>query len=189
MFPFFSLSGKVIGFSGRSLSDKEDVKYLNSPETLLFEKSKIFYGSYQTLPNIRKKNFAILVEGQTDFLRLVEQTFDNVLATSGTAFSSKHAAALKKYTNRVILCYDSDNAGINAAIRTSYVLLQNGIETRVLFLDNGDDPDDFLKEKIKQGMILEDLLKMHRILLVSLLGRKTSSVMELPISLNFLTNA
>ena len=146
MFPFFSLSGKIIGFSGRSLSEEEDVKYLNSPETLLFEKSKIFYGSYQTLPNIRKQNFAILVEGQTDFLRLVEQGFDNVLATSGTAFSSKHAIALKKYTNRVILCYDSDNAGINAAIRTSYVLLQSGIETRVLHLGNGDDPDDFFKE-------------------------------------------
>ena len=146
MFPFFSLSGKVVGFSGRSLSEKEDVKYLNSPETLLFEKSKIFYGSYQTLPNIRKQNFAILVEGQTDFLRLVEQGFDNVLATSGTAFSSKHAIALKKYTNRVILCYDSDSAGINAAIRTSYVLLQNGIETRVLHLGNGDDPDDFFKK-------------------------------------------
>ena len=146
MFPFFSLSGKIIGFSGRSLSEKEDVKYLNSPETLLFEKSKIFYGSYQTLPNIRKQNFAILVEGQTDFLRLVEQGFDNVLATSGTAFSSKHAIALKKYTNRVILCYDSDTAGINAAIRTSYVLLQSGIETRVLHLGNGDDPDDFFKD-------------------------------------------
>ena len=159
MFPFFSLSGKVIGFSGRSLSDKEDVKYLNSPETLLFEKSKIFYGSYQTLPNIRKKNFAILVEGQTDFLRLVEQTFDNVLATSGTAFSSKHAAALKKYTNRVILCYDSDNAGINAAIRTSYVLLQNGIETRVLFLDNGDDPDDFFKREDKARDDFRRLIK------------------------------
>ncbi len=159
MFPFFSLSGKVIGFSGRSLSDKEDVKYLNSPETLLFEKSKIFYGSYQTLPNIRKKNFAILVEGQTDFLRLVEQTFDNVLATSGTAFSSKHAAALKKYTNRVILCYDSDNAGINAAIRTSYVLLQNGIETRVLSLDNGDDPDDFFKREDKTRDDFRRLIK------------------------------
>jgi len=146
MFPFFSLSGKIIGFSGRSLSEEEDVKYLNSPETLLFEKSKIFYGSYQTLPNIRKQNFATLVEGQTDFLRLVEQGFDNVLATSGTAFSSKHAIALKKYTNRVILCYDSDNAGINAAIRTSYVLLQSGIETRVLHLGNGDDPDDFFKD-------------------------------------------
>ena len=146
MFPFFSLSGKIIGFSGRSLSEKEDVKYLNSPETLLFEKSKIFYGSYQTLPNIRKQNFVILVEGQTDFLRLIEKGFDNVLATSGTAFSSKHAIALKKYTNRVILCYDSDNAGINAAIRTSYILLQNSIETRVLHLGNGNDPDDFFKD-------------------------------------------
>ena len=159
MFPFFSLSGKIIGFSGRSLSEKEDVKYLNSPETLLFEKSKIFFGSYQTQPNIRKKNFAILVEGQTDFLRLVEQSFDNVLATSGTAFSSKHAVALKKYTNRVILCYDSDSAGINAAIRTSYVLLQNGIETRVLYLGNGDDPDDFFKKDSNTKDTFRSLIK------------------------------
>ena len=159
MFPFFSLSGKIIGFSGRSLSEEEDVKYLNSPETLLFEKSKIFYGSYQTLPNIRKQNFAILVEGQTDFLRLVEQGFDNVLATSGTAFSSKHAIALKKYTNRVILCYDSDNAGINAAIRTSYVLLQSGIETRVLHLGNGDDPDDFFKDNKNTKEDFRSLIK------------------------------
>ena len=159
MFPFFSLSGKIIGFSGRSLSEKEDVKYLNSPETLLFEKSKIFFGSYQTQPNIRKKNFAILVEGQTDVLRLVEQTFDNVLATSGTAFSSKHAVALKKYTNRVILCYDSDSAGINAAIRTSYVLLQNGIETRVLYLGNGDDPDDFFKKDSNTKDTFRSLIK------------------------------
>ena len=159
MFPFFSLSGKIIGFSGRSLSEEDDVKYLNSPETLLFEKSKIFYGSYQTLPNIRKQNFAILVEGQTDFLRLVEQGFDNVLATSGTAFSSKHAIALKKYSNRVILCYDSDNAGINAAIRTSYVLLQSGIETRVLHLGNGDDPDDFFKENKNTKEDFRSLIK------------------------------
>ena len=159
MFPFFSLSGKIIGFSGRSLSEEEDVKYLNSPETLLFEKSKIFYGSYQTLPNIRKQNFAILVEGQTDFLRLVEQGFDNVLATSGTAFSSKHAIALKKYSNRVILCYDSDNAGINAAIRTSYVLLQSGIETRVLHLGNGDDPDDFFKDNKNTKEDFRSLIK------------------------------
>ena len=159
MFPFFSLSGKIIGFSGRSLSEEDDVKYLNSPETLLFEKSKIFYGSYQTLPNIRKQNFAILVEGQTDFLRLVEQGFDNVLATSGTAFSSKHAIALKKYSNRVILCYDSDNAGINAAIRTSYVLLQSGIETRVLHLGNGDDPDDFFKDNKNTKEDFRSLIK------------------------------
>jgi DNA primase len=111
------------------------------------------------LPNIRKQNFAILVEGQTDFLRLVEQGFDNVLATSGTAFSSKHAIALKKYSNRVILCYDSDNAGINAAIRTSYVLLQSGIETRVLHLGNGDDPDDFFKENKNTKEDFRSLIK------------------------------
>ena len=159
MFPFFSPSGKVIGFSGRSLSEKEDVKYLNSPETLLFQKSKVFYGSYQTMPEIRKQNYVLLVEGQTDFLRLYEKGFTNVLATSGTAFSSKHAAALNKYTNRVILTYDSDNAGINAAIRTGYILMQNGFEVRVLDLGNDLDPDDYFKLKENNNTSFKKLIK------------------------------
>ena len=159
MFPFFSPSGKVIGFSGRSLSDKEDVKYLNSPETLLFQKSKVFYGSYQTMPEIRKQNYVLLVEGQTDFLRLYEKGFTNVLATSGTAFSSKHAAALNKYTNRVILTYDSDNARINAAIRTGYILMQNGFEVRVVDLQDGLDPDDFFKSPTNDTSSFKKLIK------------------------------
>ena len=165
MFPFYSPSGKVIGFSGRSLSDKEDVKYLNSPETLLFQKSKVFYGSYQTMPEIRKQNYVLLVEGQTDFLRLYEKGFQNVLATSGTAFSSKHANALGKYTNRVILTYDSDSAGVNAAIRTGYILLQNGFEVRVLDLGDGLDPDDYFKLKENNKQTFRGLIKnaMHPI--------------------------
>ena len=165
MFPFYSPSGKVIGFSGRSLSDKEDVKYLNSPETLLFQKSKVFYGSYQTMPEIRKQNYVLLVEGQTDFLRLYEKGFQNVLATSGTAFSSKHANALGKYTNRVILTYDSDSAGVNAAIRTGYILLQNGFEVRVLDLGDGLDPDDYFKLKENNKQTFRRLIKnaMHPI--------------------------
>ena len=159
MFPFYSPSGKVIGFSGRSLSDKEDVKYLNSPETLLFQKSKVFYGSYQTMPEIRKQNYVLLVEGQTDFLRLYEKGFKNVLATSGTAFSSKHANALGKYTNRIILTYDSDNAGVNAAIRTGYILLQNGFEVRVLDLGEGLDPDDYFKLKDNNKQTFRALIK------------------------------
>ena len=159
MFPFYSPSGKVIGFSGRSLSDNEDVKYLNSPETLLFQKSKVFYGSYQTMPEIRKQNYVLLVEGQTDFLRLYEKGFTNVLATSGTAFSSKHASALNKYTNRVILAYDSDNAGINAAIRTGYILMQNGFEVRVLDLGNELDPDDYFKLKENNTTTFKQLIK------------------------------
>ena len=159
IFPFFSPSGKVIGFSGRSLSNKEDVKYLNSPETPLFQKSKVFYGSYQTMPEIRKMNYVLLVEGQTDFLRLYEKGFTNVLATSGTAFSSRHAVALNKYTNRVILTYDSDNAGINAAIRTGYILLQNGFEVRVLDLGNELDPDDYFKLKENSKLSFKQLIK------------------------------
>ena len=165
MFPFYSPSGKVIGFSGRSLSDNEDVKYLNSPETLLFQKSKVFYGSYQTMPEIRKQNYVLLVEGQTDFLRLYEKGFQNVLATSGTAFSSKHANALGKYTNRGILTYDSDSAGVNAAIRTGYILLQNGFEVRVLDLGDGLDPDDYFKLKENNKQTFRGLIKnaMHPI--------------------------
>ena len=159
MFPFFNLSGKIVGFSGRTLSEDDDVKYLNSPETFLFQKSKIFYGGYQTLPTIRKQNFAILVEGQTDYLRLIENGFPNAIATSGTAFSNKHATVLKKHTNRAILAYDSDNAGVNAAIRASYALLQEGIETRVLFLGNNYDPDDFFQEEKESKAIFKERIK------------------------------
>ena len=159
MFPFFNLSGKIVGFSGRTLAEDDDVKYLNSPETFLFQKSKIFYGGYQTLPTIRKQNFAILVEGQTDYLRLIENGFPNVIATSGTAFSNKHATVLKKHTNRAILAYDSDDAGINAAIRASYALLQEGIETRVLFLGNNYDPDDFFQEEKNSQAIFKERIK------------------------------
>jgi len=159
MFPFFNLSGKIVGFSGRTLSEDDDIKYLNSPETFLFQKSKIFYGGYQTLPTIRKQNFAILVEGQTDYLRLIENDFPNAIATSGTAFSNKHAIVLKKHTNRAILAYDSDDAGVNAAIRASYALLQEGIETRVLFLGNNYDPDDFFQEEKEGKAIFKERIK------------------------------
>jgi len=159
MFPFFNLSGKIVAFSGRALSQDDDVKYLNSPETFLFQKSKIFYGGYQTLPTIRKQNFAILVEGQTDYLRLIENGFPNAIATSGTAFSNKHATVLKKHTNRAILAYDSDDAGVNAAIRASYALLQEGVETRVLFLGNNYDPDDFFQEEKDSKAIFKERIK------------------------------
>ncbi len=159
MFPFFNLSGKIVGFSGRTLSEDDDVKYLNSPETFLFQKSKIFYGGYQTLPTIRKQNFAILVEGQTDYLRLIENGFPNAIATSGTAFSNKHAIVLKKHTNRAILAYDSDDAGVNAAIRASYALLQEGVETRILFLGNNYDPDDFFQEEKDSKAIFKERIK------------------------------
>ena len=159
MFPFFNLSGKIVGFSGRTLSEDDDVKYLNSPETFLFQKSKIFYGGYQTLPTIRKQNFAILVEGQTDYLRLIENGFPNAIATSGTAFSNKHAIVLKNHTNRAILAYDSDDAGVNAAIRASYALLQEGVETRILFLGNNYDPDDFFQEEKDSKAIFKERIK------------------------------
>ena len=159
MFPFFNLSGKIVGFSGRTLSEDDDVKYLNSPETFLFQKSKIFYGGYQTLPTVRKQNFAILVEGQTDYLRLIENGFPNAIATSGTAFSNKHAIVLKKHTNRAILAYDSDDAGVNAAIRASYALLQEGVETRILFLGNNYDPDDFFQEEKDSKAIFKERIK------------------------------
>ena len=159
MFPFFNLSGKIVGFSGRTLSEDDDVKYLNSPETFLFQKSKIFYGGYQTLPTIRKQNFAILVEGQTDYLRLIENGFPNAIATSGTAFSNKHAIVLKKHTNRAILAYDSDDAGVNAAIRASYALLQEGVESRILFLGNNYDPDDFFQEEKDSKAIFKECIK------------------------------
>ena len=97
---------------------------------------------------------------QADYLRLIENGFPNAIATSGTAFSNKHATVLKKHTNRAILAYDSDDAGVNAAIRASYALLQEGVETRVLFLGNNYDPDDFFQEEKDSKAIFKERIRV-----------------------------
>lgn len=143
MFPIFDIQGRVIGFGGRILSSGEP-KYLNSPETLLFNKSKNLYG-LNFAKNTRKREI-ILVEGYMDMISLYQAGFKNVAASLGTAFNQEHAKVLKKYADSVILLYDSDDAGTMAAQRAIPILVQNGFHVKVLQVPNGKDPDEFIKQ-------------------------------------------
>lgn len=146
MFPIFNASGKIIAFGGRSLDPEEDAKYLNSPETPLYRKSEVFYGLHKARESIRKKDVAVLVEGYMDFLQLYQAGIDHAVAVSGTSLTSQHVRRLKKFTGKVVLAYDGDDAGQAAAIRAGYQFLQGGMETRILDVPPDQDPDDWVRE-------------------------------------------
>jgi len=144
MFPIFDVQGRAIGFGGRILGMGEP-KYLNSPETIIFTKSKNLYGLHFA-KKARKKQL-ILVEGYMDMLSLYQAGFHNVVAALGTAFNQEHIKALQKYAEEIILLYDSDDAGTNAALRAIPILVAGGFRVRVLQVPNGKDPDEFIKQE------------------------------------------
>ena len=165
MFPIFNLSGKVIAFGGRRLTDDESVpKYLNSPETPIYHKSNVLYGLFQARDAIREQDRAIFVEGYTDVMRLYLSGIRNAVATSGTALTELQARLVRRYTKNVIMLYDSDLAGTAATLRGADVLVAQGLEVRIAELEPGEDPDSFvqkygaeaLQRKLDQAMPLLD---------------------------------
>ncbi|RMH75415.1 MAG: DNA primase, partial [Calditrichaeota bacterium] len=147
IFPIFNTSGKVVGFGGRTLSDDPQTpKYINSPESPIYHKGRVLYGLNFAAEAIREAGLVIVVEGYMDLLQLHQQGVGNVVATSGTALTEDHARLIRRYTRRVVLCYDADNAGIQAAARGGEVLFQHLLETQVLILPPGEDPDSFVKQ-------------------------------------------
>ncbi|MEI9865709.1 MAG: toprim domain-containing protein [Limisphaerales bacterium] len=146
MFPICDEQGRVIGFSGRILSgDEKTAKYVNSPETPIFTKSKIFFGLDKSKRAILDAGFAIICEGQLDLIACFMAGVQNIVAPQGTAFTEQHARILKRYTNEVVLCFDSDNAGQNAAVRALDHLLASGLAVRVAVVPSPHDPDSFIK--------------------------------------------
>ena len=143
MFPIFDVQGRVVGFGGRILA-KGEPKYLNSPETILFSKSRNLYGL--NFAKAAKKRELILVEGYMDMLSIYQAGFKNVVASLGTAFNNDHARTLKRFADDVILLYDSDEAGTNAALRAIPVLVKNGFRVKVTQVPDGKDPDEFIKK-------------------------------------------
>ncbi|KXL54017.1 DNA primase [Anaerotignum neopropionicum] len=143
MFPIFDFQGRVVGFGGRIIG-KGEPKYLNSPETILFSKSRNLYGL--NFAKAERKKELILVEGYMDMISLYQGGFRNVVASLGTAFNQEHARTLKKFAEDIILLYDSDEAGTNAALRAIPVLCTNGFRVRVMQVPNGKDPDEFIKQ-------------------------------------------
>ncbi|MFL3007523.1 MAG: DNA primase [Candidatus Neomarinimicrobiota bacterium] len=144
MFPIFHPSGKIIAFGGRIFNSDDPAKYLNSPETPLYHKGSVFYGIQATRDSIRKNGCAVLVEGYMDFLKLYQGSVFNILAISGTAFTKKHVSSLNRITKKVILVYDGDDAGANAAIKAGWTLLQGELDPMVIRPPKGLDPDDWI---------------------------------------------
>jgi len=146
IFPICDEQGRVIGFSGRVLSgDEKAAKYVNSPETLIFTKSKVFFGLDKSKRALLDAGFAVVCEGQLDLIACFMGGVQNVVAPQGTAFTDQHARILKRYTDEVVLCFDSDEAGQNAAVRSLDHLLASGLAVRVAVVPAPHDPDSFIK--------------------------------------------
>ncbi|MCD6220048.1 DNA primase [Candidatus Calescamantes bacterium] len=152
MFPIFNLSGKVVGFGGRTLGEGEP-KYLNSPETPIFEKGKILYGLNISRGEIAKKKIAILVEGYMDLLSLYQAGIENICASLGTSFTPHQASLIRRYAEKVIVLYDSDEAGQEASLRALESLWSEGIKADVVILPSGNDPDSYLKKNGKDNLL------------------------------------
>jgi len=143
-FPIHDASGRVVAFGARTMGDEEP-KYLNSPETPLFEKRNTLYGWHLARGAILRQKAALIVEGYLDLIMLHQYGFTHSVATLGTAFTDEHAARLKRLAERVYLMFDSDAAGVRAALRAGEALAQAGIPTLVVRLPEGDDPDSLLR--------------------------------------------
>ena len=147
MFPIYHPSGKAIAFGGRIFGADDPAKYLNSPETALYKKSDIFYGIQASRDAIRKTGYAVLVEGYMDFLQLYQAGIHPVVAVSGTAFTERHASALRRITSKVVLLYDGDSAGGNAAVKAGWMLLKSELEPSIVRPPDDQDPDDWVRDK------------------------------------------
>jgi DNA primase len=146
MFPICDEQGRVIGFSGRILTgDEKTAKYVNSPETPIFTKSKVFFALDKSKRAILDAGFAIVCEGQLDSIACFMAGVQNIVAPQGTAFTDQHARIIKRYVDEVVLCFDSDNAGQNAAVRSLDSLLASGLAVRVAIVPPPHDPDSFIK--------------------------------------------
>lgn len=163
MFPIHSLSGAVIGFGGRIVGanpDKKFAKYLNSPESEVYNKSKTLYGIYFARTEISKQDQCILVEGYTDVISMHQAGLRNVVASSGTSLTVEQIRLIQKFSNNVLVVYDGDMAGIKAALRGINIILEQGLHVSVLLLPDGDDPDSFAQKHSADE--LREYIKTHK---------------------------
>lgn len=150
MFTIHNLSGKIIAFAGRTLkSDKKIPKYINSPETEIYNKSKILYGIFQAKKAIRQEDNCYLVEGYTDVISLFQAGVENVVASSGTALTKDQVRLIKRFTTNITILYDGDAAGVKAALRGIDLVLEQGMNVKVVLLPPDEDPDSFIQKNGK----------------------------------------
>lgn len=177
MFPIHNISGRVIGFGGRTLkAEKKTAKYLNSPESDIYHKSKVLYGLYQAKRKIVEADLCYLVEGYTDVLSFHQSGVENVVASSGTSLTVEQIRLIKRYTTNITILFDGDAAGIKAAFRGIDMILEEGLNVKVLAFPEGEDPDSFAKSKssselqsfLKEGS--KDFIKFKSELLIEEVG-------------------
>lgn len=160
MFPFYDMQGHIVGFSGRIVTPKDNVgKYVNTGETPLFTKGKHIFGLYQARKVIGKIGFVYLVEGQFDVMSLHKVGIENVIGGSGTAFTDDQIKLLLRFTDSVVMIYDSDNAGVKASLKNCELLLKAGAKVKCIRLPKDTDPDDFAKTN--QGKTKEKLKELE----------------------------
>lgn len=147
IFPFFSVSGKVTGFAGRLIKQSDKAgKYVNSPTSILYEKKHELYGFYHAKQSIKREDCCYLVEGQLDVIQLVQSGIENVVASGGTALTYPQIRLLHRFTENVTILYDGDNAGIKAALRGIDMMLEEGVNVKIVLLPEGEDPDSFARK-------------------------------------------
>ncbi|MEA2041593.1 MAG: DNA primase [Bacteroidota bacterium] len=151
IFPIHSVSGKVVGFGGRILrNDKKTAKYLNSPESEIYNKSKVLYGIYQAKNAILKKKKCYVAEGYTDVISIAQIGIENIVSSSGTALTSDQIKLIRRFTENITLVFDGDPAGLNAALRGVDLVLQEEMNVKIVVLPQGEDPDTFARENGKE---------------------------------------
>ena len=149
MFPIFSVTGRVVGFGARKLREDDPIpgKYINSPETPVYNKSRSLYGIFQAKEAIREHEYAILVEGYADLISVYQEGIENVVASSGTALTEEQIELVARYAKKITLVYDADSAGSKATLRGVDLIVEQGLDARIAALPEGDDPDSFVKKK------------------------------------------
>ena len=174
MFPIHSMSGRVLGFGGRILTnDKKAAKYLNSPESDIYHKSKVLYGLYYAKQAIAKEDNCYLVEGYTDVIQMHQAGIHNVVSSSGTALTAEQIRLINRLTKNITILYDGDAAGIRASLRGVDLILEQGMNVRVCTFPEGEDPDSFAKNNA-----LEDVLAYFENNVKDFISYKASLLME-----------
>ncbi len=153
IFPIQSMSGRILGFGGRTLlTDKKVAKYVNSPESIIYHKSKVLYGIFHAKQSIAKEDNCYLVEGYTDVISMVQTGIDNVVASSGTALTPDQIRLINRLTPNITVLFDGDAAGIRASIRGIDLILEQGMNVKVITFPDGEDPDSFSRNKSKEEL-------------------------------------
>lgn len=162
MFPIHNLSGRVIGFGGRILaSDKSKAKYVNSPESEIYNKSKVLYGLAFAKNDILKKDRCLLVEGYTDVISLHQAGIENVVASSGTSLTEDQIKLISRFTKHITVLYDGDAAGIKASFRGIDMILEQGLAVKIVLFPDGEDPDSFARKHTNSE--IQDFLENHAV--------------------------